>query len=120
MSTELITLIAGILAGVGGIILRVAVKGKALGNPDGNSRRPSFIHRNLRPMGAFSHPDGKTFYHAYCIGPLILFPIGCYRSAGADKNEIVSGHRASAIEIISLYLRWGWVVAAVAAISIIF
>jgi len=81
--------------------------------------RPYFVNRNLRLIGNFNYKTGKIFYHCFSIGPLPLFPIGCYLSKSKSPFEILSAQKFHPIELFALYARWGWPIAIVQAVSII-
>lgn len=75
--------------------------------------KPEFIHRNLRLVGQFKYKAGNIYYHAFCLGPFIFMPIGCYLGEGKRLCEIKGRQKSDAFEIIALYCRWGWLVAAI-------
>lgn len=117
MNAALITLSAGIVAGLLGILIRHILKKVVRTFNGAVAKQPSPITKNLRLLGGFERQGAYYYYHTFCLGGLPLLPIGCY--SRSNKNVILKG-KSDILEILSLYLRWGWFVAAISALVLIF
>ena len=117
MNAALITLSAGIVAGLLSILIRHILKKVVRPFNGAVAKQPSPITKNLRLLGGFERQGAYYYYHTFCLGGLPLLPIGCYRRS--NKNVILKGE-SDILEILSLYLRWGWFVAAISALILIF
>ena len=117
MNAALITLSAGIAAGLIGILIRHILKKVVRPFNGAVAKHPSPITKNLRLLGGFERQEAYYYYHTFCLGGLPLLPIGCY--SRSKRNVILKG-KSDFLEILSLYLRWGWFVAAISALVLIF
>ena len=118
MTAAFITLSVGLAAGLIGIAIRYILGKINRSIKSIASGKPSPITKNLKLLGGFERQGSKYYYHTFCFGPLPLVPIGCY--SGTDTKNITSKQNIDILEIISLYLRWGWVVAVFSALILIF
>jgi hypothetical protein len=117
MNAAFITLSVGLAAGLIGIIIRHILMRTYRSIKSITPGKPSPITKNLRLLGGFERQGSKYYYHTFCFGPLPLVPIGCY--SGTDTKTITGRLEGDILEILSLYLRWGWIVAAFSALILI-
>ena len=117
MNAAFITLSVGLAAGLIGIIIRHILRRTNRSIKSITPGTPSPITKNLRLLGGFERQGSKYYYHTFCFGPLPLVPIGCY--SGTDTKTITGRLEGDILEILSLYLRWGWIVAAFSALILI-
>lgn len=117
MNAAFITLSVGLTAGLIGIIIRHILTRTYRSIKSIPPGKPSPITKNLKLLGGFERQGSKYYYHTFCFGPLPLVPIGCY--SGTDTKNITSKQNSDILEIFSLYLRWGWIVAAFSALILI-
>jgi len=75
-----------------------------------DGRKPEFIHRNLKLIGRFTYKNGQIYYHAFCLGPFILAPLGCFHGEGRRSKDVLGKQKSNPVEILALYCRWGWLV----------
>ena len=110
VSSQIIFTIAITLAALGLIYELTSNRRKrTIVKSDGH--KPEFTHRNLRLIGRFTHKNGQIYYHAFCLGPFIFAPLGCYLVEGRREKTISGRQKSNPIEIMALYCRWGWLVA---------
>jgi len=120
MTTAIITLIISTTLAIIGLALELSSRTRKRQLVQADGKTPSFTHRNLRLMGVFRYKNGTIHYHSYCFGPLPIIPIGCYSCGGNRISDVTGTQKANLLEILSLYLRWGWVVALVSLTIILF
>ena len=118
VSSQIIFIIALTLAALGFIYeLTSNRRERTIVKSDGC--KPEFTHRNLRLVGRFTYNNGRIYYHAFCLGPFIFAPIGCYLGEGRSPKDISGKQKSNLVEIIALYCRWGWLVAAMTLIFMV-
>lgn len=119
MSATLIIIIVSVTVAFIGLIFEITSRSRNRHMLPNNGKKPAFVHRNLRLMGGFRYVNGIVFYHSYCLGPFPLVPIGCYVGGSAKSSDVTGSLKANAVEIIALYFRWGWLIAAIALLTLL-
>ena len=119
MTSQIIILLVSIALAISGLMIELLSKSRARRIIPDSGRRPYTSHRNLRVLGHFKYKPGSISYQCFCLGPLPIAPIGCYLCDSGANHAIVSAQKSVILEVCSLYLRWGWVVAFVALLVIL-
>ena len=111
MNTVQIIITASITIAILGFIIEMSSGRKKRTIQNDSGGKPTIIHRNCHLVGKFSYKAGLIRYQCFCIGPLVLMPLGCYLCDKKKEKKILSSQKMYFSELFALYSRWGWIVA---------